>query len=305
MKRKIVEQGLSKTKVISIPIKWVRKYGLEKGDEVIIEEAGPKLILSTPKTLSFKETISFKQAFLEPQPQRVIGKMYMAGYDHIELTNITNKKSLEVTKQHITESVLGLEIIEESKEKVVFESIVTETEEQYNNYEQKVFQTALQYAKAVRDALSQRDYDNKDINNLEAANNKFASYCERYLNKKGLKNYAFTYIIIWSTEKIADEYKYLFQHAQKHNLKPSKELLAYYDETVKYFEKIYQLYNTFSMDLLSQVMKQKKQLVQTGEDLLKKETKFAHHLLNIINITFNLIGNIIARTYSQPSKKTV
>jgi len=72
MKRKIVEQGLSKTKVVSLPIKWVRKYGLEKGDEVVIEEAGPKLILSTTKTLGFKETVSFKQSFLEHENNRAI-----------------------------------------------------------------------------------------------------------------------------------------------------------------------------------------------------------------------------------------
>jgi len=235
MKRKIVEQGHSKTKVISLPIKWARKYGLEKGDEVTIEEAGPKLILSTPKTLGSKETISFKQEFLEPYEHRVLAKLYIAGYDHIEITDITNKKSLKESKKEIEQSLLGFEILEESREKVVFEPVVAETEEQYKNYEQKVFQTALQYAQATRKAITEKDYHNEDIANLEAANNKFSCYCERYLNKKGLKNYAFTYLILWCAEKIADEYKYLFKHAQKQNLKASKEFLTYYDKTIKFF----------------------------------------------------------------------
>jgi len=299
MKRRIVEQGLSKTKVISIPIKWARKYGLEKGDEITIEESGPKLILSTPKTLGFKEKITFKQSDLEPYEHRILAKLYIAGYDHIELLDITNKKSFEKSKKEIAQSLLGFEIIEESKEKVVFESVVAETEAQYKNYEQKVFQTALQYAKAVRDAIANQDYDSSDVSNLETANNKFSCYCERYLNKKGMKNYAFTYLILWNVEKIADEYKYLFKHTQKENFNASAELLEYYDDTVSFFESIYTLYAKFNMELFSKIVKQKSALTEKGEDLLKSETSLAHHLLNIVSINFDMVGNILAKAYSE------
>jgi phosphate uptake regulator len=298
MKRKLVEQGLSKTKVISLPIKWVRKYGLGKGDEVAIEEAGPKLILSTSKTLGFKETKTFEQSYLDPYAHRVLAKLYIAGYDHVELLNTTNKKTLENTKREIEQSLLGFEIVEETKEKIVFESIVAETEEQYRTYEQKIFQTALQYTKAVRDSIAQQNYTNKDIANLETANNKFSCYCERYLNKKGLKNYAFTYLILWNVEKAADEYKYLYKHAQKHNLKASKELLAYYDKTAQFLENTHKLYNEFNMELFSNIIKQKETLTNIGEDLLKKENSLAHHLLNVVSINFDMLGNIVARAYS-------
>ena len=300
MKRKIVEQGLSKTKVVSLPIKWARKYGLEKGDEVIVEEAGPKLIFTTPKTMKYKEVIRFPQSFLEPYELRVLGKMYIAGYDHIELTDITNKKSLEAAKPEILKTILGLAIVEESKEKVVFESVVAETEEQFLAYEQKVFQTALQYAKAVREAIARKDYhDIEDIYSLEHANNKFASYCERYLNKKGLKNYAFTYLILWCVEKIADEYKYLLKHAHKHRVKTSPKLLAFYDQTVTFIEDMHKLYTKFDMALFSSVIKRKDSLTKAGEDLLGKETALAHHLLNVVSISFDMIGNIVARAYSR------
>ncbi|VVB81425.1 Uncharacterised protein [uncultured archaeon] len=298
MKRKIVEQGLSKTKVISLPIKWARKYGLEKGDEVTLEEAGPKLVLSTPKTTGYKQTISLQYSAIHPYAHRILAKLYIAGYDHIEILDITDKKGLEASKREIEQSLLGLEVIEESKEKVVFEAVIAETQEQYNSYEQKVFQTALQYAKAVRDAIAESDYSNKDIENLETANNKFSCYCERYLNKKGTKNYAFTYLILWSVEKITDEYKYLFKHAQKHDLKASKELLAYYDETMQFFENMHKLYNKFNMELFSKTIKQKEQLTNKGEDLLKKETTQAHHLLNVVSVSFDLLGNITARAQS-------
>ncbi|MCX6709309.1 MAG: AbrB/MazE/SpoVT family DNA-binding domain-containing protein [Candidatus Woesearchaeota archaeon] len=298
MKRKIVEQGLSKTKVISLPIKWARKYGLEKGDEVTLEEAGPKLVLSTPKTTGFKTKISLQYSALHPYAHRILAKLYIAGYDHIEILNITDKKALEASKREIEQSLLGLEVIEESKEKVVFEAVIAETEEQFKTYEQKVFQTALQYAKAVRQAIEKADYTNKDIENLETANNKFSCYCERYLNKKGTKNYAFTYLIIWSMEKITDEYKYLLKHAQKHKTKASKELLAYYDKTIQFLENMHKLYNQFNMELLSTTIKQKEQLTNTGEDLLKKETTLAHHLLNVVSVSFDLLGNITARAHS-------
>jgi len=277
MKRKIIEQGLTKTKVITLPIKWARKYGLGKGDEIDLEIQGPKIIITSPKTAGIKETITLQQELLKPYEERILGKLYIAGYDNMELTDITDTKSLKNAKKEIQEKLLGLAIIEETKSKIVFETIVTETKEQYDNYAQKVFQTAIQYAKEVREAITTGNYQNlDDIQNIEKTNGRFAGYCERYLNKTGHKNYAFDYIILWSMEKIADEYKYLLGHASKHNIKASKELLAYYDKTVAFIESTHKLYNKFDMDSLSKIIKQKSKLTEEGEDLLKKKKKYSH-----------------------------
>jgi len=46
MKRKIVQHG-SSSLTITLPIKWVEKFGLKKGGELNVEENGPTLLIST------------------------------------------------------------------------------------------------------------------------------------------------------------------------------------------------------------------------------------------------------------------
>ena len=45
MKRKIIQLA-GKTHVVSLPSKYVKKYGLKKGDEVDVEERGAQIVLS-------------------------------------------------------------------------------------------------------------------------------------------------------------------------------------------------------------------------------------------------------------------
>ena len=39
MKRKLVQQGAA-TMMVSLPSKWIKKFGLKKGDEIDLEEKG-------------------------------------------------------------------------------------------------------------------------------------------------------------------------------------------------------------------------------------------------------------------------
>jgi len=103
-------------------------------------------------------------------------------------------------------------------------------------------------------------------------------------------------LILWSVEKIADEYKYLFKHVKG---EVSQDLLNYYDDTIGFVEDIYKLYSKFDIKLFSKIVKAKKALTKKGEELLGKETKLAHHLLNVVSISFDMVGNIIAKQYSE------
>ena len=54
MKRNIVKQGHS-TLMVSIPMKWVKKYNLKKGMQVDVEDNGRDLIISTKSELEPKK----------------------------------------------------------------------------------------------------------------------------------------------------------------------------------------------------------------------------------------------------------
>jgi len=52
------------------------------------------------------------------------------------------------------------------------------------------------------------------------------------------------------------------------------------------------------MNSFSQIIKLKTSLINTGENLIKKES-LTHHLLNTVSISFDMLGNIIAKEYSE------
>src|SRR3989338_4453795 len=57
MKRKIVQHG-SSSLTITLPMNFVDKFGLKKGDEVDVEESGTTLIVATQKGVAVnKKTI--------------------------------------------------------------------------------------------------------------------------------------------------------------------------------------------------------------------------------------------------------
>ena len=54
MKRKVIQLAHS-TAVISLPSKWVKKYGVKKGDEIEVGEEESRLIVTAEQTGSPKK----------------------------------------------------------------------------------------------------------------------------------------------------------------------------------------------------------------------------------------------------------
>jgi len=51
MKRKIIQLA-GKTMVVSLPAEWIRKFKVNKGDEVELKEEGKRIIINTDKEFS-------------------------------------------------------------------------------------------------------------------------------------------------------------------------------------------------------------------------------------------------------------
>lgn len=300
MKRKIIEHGTSNA--IILPKKWFDKYCLKRGEEIDIEEAGPKLIVTAEKIKSKQELIQIEQQPFIPYVYRVIGKLFQAGYDHIDV-NISDKRDMEEAETEALKNVMGLETIKKTDKKISFDIVISDTPEQYEKYERKTFQTAIEYSKFILELIEKKEYERLNDRTLESLNNKFSIFCERYLNKTLSKNCVFKYIILWNLEKITNEYKYLAHFAKEHNAKISKETKDYFKDSINYLEDFYNLYYSFELTTYSSMYQRKIPLLNKGQKLyLEKKPQEAMtiiHLMNAIQGVFDCLGNVLALNISK------
>ena len=81
MKRKVIQLA-GKTLLVSLPIKWAKKYGIKKGNEVEVEERGKSLLIATEKAVSMEKkeiVLSGPEEFI----RRVISAEYKKGVSEI------------------------------------------------------------------------------------------------------------------------------------------------------------------------------------------------------------------------------
>lgn len=300
MKRKIIEHGTSNA--IILPKKWFDKYGLKRGEEVDIEETGPKLIVSAEKIKSKQECIQIEQQPFIPYVYRVIGKMFQAGYDHIDV-NISDKKDMEEAEKEALKNVMGLEIVKKTDKKISFDIVISDAPEQYAKYERKTFQTAIEYSKFILELIEKKEYARLNDRTLEMLNNKFSIFCERYLNKTLTQNCVFKYVILWNLENITNEYKYAAYFIKEHNIKISKEIKDYFKDSIKYLEDFYNLYYSFELSVYSSMYQRKILLLRKGHKMyLEKqplEAVIIIRLMNTVQGVFDCLGNVLALNISK------
>ncbi|MBD3304018.1 hypothetical protein GF343_02650 [Candidatus Woesearchaeota archaeon] len=306
MKRKIIEHGTSNA--IILPKKWFDKYGLKRGEEVDIEEAGPMLIVNAEKIRSKQELIQIEQQYFVPYVHRVIGKLFQAGYDHIAV-KISDAKDMEEAEKEALKNVMGLEVIKKTDKEIAFDIIISDTSEQYTKYERKVFQTAIEYSKFILDLIEKKEYAKLNDRALEMLNNKFSVFCERYINKTMSKNCVFKYVILWNLEKITDEYKYLAQYVKEQKVKISKETKEYFRESIQYLEDLYTLYYSFELAAYSSMYCRKSSILSKGNKLcLKKqplEIMVILRLMNAVQGMFDCLGNVLVLNIPKCAATTI
>jgi len=128
MKRKIVKTGQN-TLIVSLPSEWVKKNHLEKGQFLELEEnAGVLKIYPTQKV---KKSISLE---LKDEGywyiNRLLRKMYSAGYDQIEITYSQPSQIEHIRK--CTTYLEGFEIMKSEKNACIVKNILKTKDLDYN-----------------------------------------------------------------------------------------------------------------------------------------------------------------------------
>ena len=287
VKRKVSLIGPS-TLMVSLPSKWVKEFGLKKGDEVDVNASGRSLVIETP-SLKKGEALELDLEGLNANLIRyLIYAAYRSGSNEIKVKfdnekvvdNNTGVKEvvLDVVAD-VVDSLVGVEIMVQKENYVLIKEISSVNHEEFMNTLRRIFISLVNISSDINDSIEGK---NKVV--LQRIN-KLCDFCFRIINKGGVvenKKSPQYYAIITVLEEIGD----LLEEICKLSLK--KELnVSVVKDINNLLENIYLLFCEYKKERLSEVYVLKNKLRDMKSD-------YKVQLCGLADNCSKLIAEIIA-----------
>lgn len=250
VKRSIVKQGPT-TLLISLPIKWVRKYDLNKGEELEVEERGKELIISTQN----KQKSKIKEIKLLDSHYYYIwteiSAAYLSGFDEMKVY-YNSVDDLKIIENDVLKAMMGFELIEHTSKWCILKKVVDERGEEFDIIMRRIFlgliETSNEYLKLLK-GESKGEF----ILPFERTNNRQTYYLRRLVAKGEYKlsdKNIFASTLVFLLEQLMNQYKYSFWDMEKKNFqKNNLEVIKLYEKIQFKLEMLYKLYFSYSKDL--------------------------------------------------------
>tara|TARA_Y100000310_G_scaffold310215_1_gene355209 strand:- start:286 stop:1191 length:906 start_codon:yes stop_codon:yes gene_type:complete len=195
-KRKVSLIGPS-TLMVSLPSKWVKEFGVKKGDEINITENGPNLLVESQK-LKKGDPLEIDLSGLNANLIRYnLYASYRGGCDEIKLlfdeekvTDVNKKKKLFVIDviNSAVDNLIGIEIMVQKNNYVLLKEISSVNREEFLNTLRRVFITLLNTSSDIKDAMKAKNKITleriKEISDKKI--NRLCDFCFRIINKGGI-----------------------------------------------------------------------------------------------------------------------
>lgn len=299
MKRKVVKHG-SATLTVSLPSKWAKKYLIRAGDELDIKEDMGKLIIATDKGYQTIKECSLDLDVCGAISQSCIGALYKGGADSIRLS--FSKTNGMQAIDNALKDLLGFEIMQQTNNSCIIKEISTFGQEEVNSMLKRTFLLLINIADDSLNSLKQGDKELlKKIIERDIIINKFANYCRRIINKKGIAKITdlpMTYYIIEEVENLGDEYKYLCRHILENNISiQNKEVFKIFENLNKLFRDFFHLYFKFSIEKTRGLVEDKKKLTKQINKFFKTAGANDARILDCLHrmavIVTNMVGPLL------------
>ena len=177
MRRKLVEQG-GTTMMVSLPSKWIKRFDLKKGDEIIIEEDGKMIHLSTD-TINRSRAIQIDLRDMNDRVIKwIISGLHKFGFDEIEIL-YNQPDVLPVVDWLLKNLMIGFALIEQTSKRIVLKNITQDTEAEFNATLRRAFLVTNALAESSIEAIREKEFDTlKSLISLEETNNQLTNFCE-------------------------------------------------------------------------------------------------------------------------------
>ncbi len=266
MSRKILQAGPT-TLAVSLPMSWVKRFDLKKGQELRVEEQGKCLKVQTGNSRS-EDMARIDVDQYKNLSARLIGNLYKAGYSRITASYVQGKminfqgvgqKELDVVR-NMFDQLIGMQLWEIGSDKISSYATAVETakldSKEFDNVFNKMNLHLVQQAEQVYTALVKGKDIFDEARLAERLINQTADFCIRVLILFGYEDFKKTipyYHSVSKLESIGDKYFKIALQSKKYGLIPSKEDLKYLKKTSSFLREIASLYRKFDRKKLTKL----------------------------------------------------
>tara|TARA_Y100000310_G_scaffold345415_1_gene464738 strand:- start:7009 stop:7875 length:867 start_codon:yes stop_codon:yes gene_type:complete len=240
MKRSVILMG-GKTYVVSLPANWIRKFEIQKGQELDVAVVDNTVIVQTDK-LSSGNDLEINVSPLDKMLRRVIGAAYKSGYDQVKIT-YNGKEQLAIIEEILQKTCIGFEVARQGDNFVIIRNLVKLDPDQFNHSFRRLFHTIETMLGDLCEATDKATLA-KVIEKDEQVN-RLADYCRRIINSgnlKGIEKLPVQYYIVEQLERMGDVIKKIAKNTK------DTSLLEKMTSTKHFFEMFHKLYFEFSLE---------------------------------------------------------
>jgi len=301
MRRRIILMG-GKTHVISLPLKWIKKYEIKKGQELELEEKENSILVSTESKPRLKE-ISLNLTNTDTGTIiKSIVTCYQRGYNSLKITfdktTINHKTKKEENTQRIIENtcsqLIGFEITDQNENTIQIKDITSNSINEFKNILRRTFLMLNTFGQESHNFLKNGETE-ENLHEKHINIRKYTNYCQRFLNIFGFEDKTLQYTeILFNIEEISRTYRFI----TKNQPKLKKESLQLLKRTIELQDEFYKLFYKFNTTKSSELIKRRLELFQDINTFTQKAKKddiiFMQRLPNILNALLSLTETTIS-----------
>ncbi|MFB6081828.1 MAG: PhoU domain-containing protein [Halanaeroarchaeum sp.] len=159
MERRKVQVTGGSTFTVSIPKGWANEQDISAGDEVSFHQDSGSLLL-TPTSEDASTAGSLDITSLEGDDlMRAVMTMYVSGFDIIELSADRISSGQRRVIRNATQSLVGLEVLEETNDRVVVQDLLDSSELSIHNAVRRMRLISLSMLEDAIAAIEENDHD--------------------------------------------------------------------------------------------------------------------------------------------------
>lgn len=301
MTRKIMKSGNGY--IFTLPVEWIRKFGLDKGDELHLDERGESLVLNHSNA-KVTDAIKLKLNSNKNQIVNQIITSYIKGADEIhinfETLKIQDREQKEVNKtskviQDTINALMGLSVIEQKPNYFLIKDVSKTDKDSFDAILRRAFLLLLTISEESLNAIQQKDKEVlEEIPSIHHNIKQLTNYALRLLNKHEYPDHKKTanmYSVINNISEMSDSFRHIAKHYSKSHIKIAEEHTRLYFDLNKLVRQMYELFFDFKEEKLQSFFDQRDK-VYVDYRAIKDKNKMDGVLENIGYIrqmTTNLI----------------
>lgn len=226
MRRKVIKQA-GQAYTITLPIQWVRDFGVDKKQEVDVEQSANQLIISAQMSAKGQSATIDATNYTKRILYQTIYALYAKGVDEIR---VKCEQHVTPTLRESVHHMISFAVFEE-KDAYVLKELGKSTTEQVDDLYKQVWQLIMHYYQsAITDCCKDQSATIEELDSRDREINKFCLHLQRLVSKQAHNNQQQGQILAqyaFMLEIMSDDVNRIWRFSvqSKKNAKPIEKIL--------------------------------------------------------------------------------